>query len=132
MTPSMLIDQKVEELKSHLDNWARELKAKLEIPQQGHSIGISYEPGVTLERMPGEAVIDKGLYRPRGYNTLQDNLTERVEVVQPSKHNLVIFRTFYSPEGDSLATMSVEHFERLYEPVGPHDFPGRPRSTPSE
>jgi hypothetical protein len=132
MNASMIIDQQVDALKAHLDNWRRELKAKLEIPQQGHSIGISYEPGVTLDRMPGEAVIGKGLYRPRGYKTVQDNLVERVEVVQPSKDGLVIFRTFYSPEGDDLATMSVAHFDRLYEPIGPHDFPGRPRSTSSE
>jgi hypothetical protein len=128
----MKIDQKVLELKAHIDLWARELKAELGFPPEGHSIGISYEPSVKLSQMPGEPPVKKGLYRPRNYAPLQDNLTERVEVVQPSKDGMVIFRTFYDPAGDDLSTMSVGHFNALYVGVTPHDFPGRPRSEASE
>ncbi len=127
MTPSQKFDQAIEQLNTFLQSWARQTRQELGLPEAGHTIGISFEPGVQLQAMPGESVITKGLYKLRGYETLRDNLTERVEVVQDSKQGIVIFRTFYGADQE-LATMSVAHFDRLYTPVQAHDFPGRPRA----
>ena len=120
-------NQQLESLQRFIDAWKRETRQVLGLPEEGHSIGVSFDPNIRLDRLPGEIVIKKGLYKPAGYVTLQDNLLERVEVVQDSKDDTVIFRTFYEA-AQELSSMSVEHFHRLYVPVAENDFPGRPRA----
>jgi len=120
-------NQQIESLQRFITAWQRETRQVLGLPEEGHSIGVSYEPSVQLERLPGEAVVKKGLYRPVGYVTIEDNPIERVEVVQDSKDSVVIFRTYYGA-AQELSTMSVGHFQRLYVLVQPHEFPGRPRA----
>ncbi|MNU19717.1 hypothetical protein D3C71_79500 [compost metagenome] len=117
MTSSDIIDHKVKELKNYIDLWARDLKAELGIPATGSTIGVSYEPSIQLDRLPDELVIRAGMYQPRNYNPVQVNILERVEVIEDSHDDVVTFRTFYSTNGNDKGTMTVSHFQRLYEPV---------------
>lgn len=116
----MDVAKHVDELKAHftqhLDKWGAELLSRAQIPQTGHSYGISFEPAVKLDRLPGEVGVDPGFYMLRGLSTL--NPLTMVEVKEPSAGGLV---EIWFINDDELDSRREQLSEGLFNLLHPHE-----------
>lgn len=109
----MILKQKVDELKAYIDKWAADVRQELKLPDTGHSIGISFEPSVTLSQVPSEEpIVAAGFYQPRS------GTGPSVEVVSPvHTSSLVFFQVTFESGTQALESISAGMFNVLYEPV---------------
>lgn len=81
----MNLENKLEEVHAYIDKWGEDLRKELNLPPQGATVGISFDPEIQLSRIPSHQSVAPGTYVSRDGGlqvevVSQDELSGMVQV----------------------------------------------------
>jgi hypothetical protein len=119
-----MLREKFNQLRSYLDKLEQELAQDLGAPEQGMTVGISFDDSIKLTHVPGEPFVEPGCYSSGEHASRM-----LVEVIAQDNPRQVLLRNAAMGADDDVYFMSPGIFNRLFQPYQPFGSVANQEST---